>query len=335
MHIAPSNRQIALIDPTVEAWDCLAAGVNDGVEVVVLDPARDAIAQITQELSKRPNIEAIHLVSHGAPGTLFLGQTTVDAHTLNNYRGLLNCWAGLDVLLYGCRVAAGAIGQRFLQQLQTLTNGRIFASNTLVGNHALGGRWELQAIAPSTPTPSLAFSTATTLAYPAVLTSFAAASDFNIGNSPRAIVVADFNGDTRLDVAIANNNSTDVSVLLGDGTGGFSPQTVLPTGARALAIATGLFDNNAELDLVVPSRLPPEVFLLSGDGTGSFAAPSSVNNTVNGPSAIAVGRFNNDANLDLAITNDNPNNVLLLLGDGMEDSPLKPPLPLVRTLLSS
>ena len=83
---APLNRQIALIDPTVEAWECLASGVKDGVEVVLLDPAQDAIAQITHELSKRPNTETLHLISHGAPGTLLLGQTIVDSDKLYEVR---------------------------------------------------------------------------------------------------------------------------------------------------------------------------------------------------------------------------------------------------------
>src|SRR5687767_7589803 len=53
------------------------------------------------------------------------------------------------------------------------------------------------------------------------LLTFAAAVDYPTGVSPQAIVSADFNNDGRLDLATANYDSADISVLLGDGAGGF------------------------------------------------------------------------------------------------------------------
>jgi hypothetical protein len=44
--------------------------------------------------------------------------------------------------------------------------------------------------------------------------SFQAARSFGAGSGPRSVAVGDFNGDGRLDLAVANQNSNDVSVLI-------------------------------------------------------------------------------------------------------------------------
>ena len=42
-----------------------------------------------------------------------------------------------------------------------------------------------------------------------------------VGTTPQAVATGDFNGDLNLDIAIANGNSDSVTVLTGDGIGGF------------------------------------------------------------------------------------------------------------------
>ena len=54
-----------------------------------------------------------------------------------------------------------------------------------------------------------------------------------VGLHPSAIVAADFNGDGRLDLAVANSGSGTVSILHGNGAGGFTlAQTVAVERAR-------------------------------------------------------------------------------------------------------
>ena len=65
-----SGSAIAFIDTQVENYQGLMAGVTPGTEVVVLDGNRDAIDQITDILGDRTNIDSIHIISHGAPGSL-------------------------------------------------------------------------------------------------------------------------------------------------------------------------------------------------------------------------------------------------------------------------
>jgi hypothetical protein len=45
-----------------------------------------------------------------------------------------------------------------------------------------------------------------------------------VGRQPTDVAVGDVNDDRRLDIVTANGGSGDVTVLLGDGRGGFSPR---------------------------------------------------------------------------------------------------------------
>ena len=106
-----SGSAIAFIDPQVENYQSLIAGVKPGTEVVVLDGNRDAIDQITQILALRTNIDSIHIVSHGAPGSLQLGNGSLSADNVETYSEKLQQWRsaltlGADILIYGCNVAS-------------------------------------------------------------------------------------------------------------------------------------------------------------------------------------------------------------------------------------
>ncbi|MEG4859315.1 DUF4347 domain-containing protein, partial [Microcoleus sp. K1-B6] len=110
-NIQVSPSAIAFIDTQVENYQSLVAGVKPGTEVVVLDGNRDAIDQITDILALRTNIDSIHIVSHGAPGSLQLGNGCLSADNVETYSEKLQQWRsalnlGADILIYGCNVAS-------------------------------------------------------------------------------------------------------------------------------------------------------------------------------------------------------------------------------------
>jgi PKD repeat protein len=77
------------------------------------------------------------------------------------------------------------------------------------------------------------------------------------GADPSALVVADLNFDGRLDIAVANAGSDDLSVLFGDGTGHFAPApgTPVPTGgAEPSALALGEMNGDGKVDLVAVNK---------------------------------------------------------------------------------
>nr|WP_199247785.1 VCBS repeat-containing protein [[Phormidium] sp. ETS-05] len=57
---------------------------------------------------------------------------------------------------------------------------------------------------------------------------FAPHTTFAVGGGPVSVTSGDFNGDGHLDLAVANVDSDNVSLLLGNGSGSFNPTPPLP-----------------------------------------------------------------------------------------------------------
>ena len=115
--------------------------------MLVLDQNRDGLEQITQALAARSgSVSALHIVSHGASGSLALGATTLDAASLEGHQAQLRAWADAltadaDILFYGCNVAADEAGIGFIEELSRLSGADIAASTDLTGSAELGGDW--------------------------------------------------------------------------------------------------------------------------------------------------------------------------------------------------
>ena len=69
-----TRKSLVFIDPQVSDSESLIAGVTDTSEVIILDPTKDGISQMTDVLASRHDISAVHIVSHGSPGSLQLGK---------------------------------------------------------------------------------------------------------------------------------------------------------------------------------------------------------------------------------------------------------------------
>ena len=63
---------ITFIDGGLADIDALIAGLPAGSRYFVLDPARDGVRQMADALADYPGLQAIHVISHGAPGSLRL-----------------------------------------------------------------------------------------------------------------------------------------------------------------------------------------------------------------------------------------------------------------------
>ncbi|MFM6862900.1 MAG: DUF4347 domain-containing protein, partial [Dolichospermum sp.] len=140
---------IVFIDSSLTDYQTLQAGVVEGVETVIVTPNQDGIEQITAFLQQHPQITTIHILSHGAPGCLYLGNSQLNLTNIHNYTQQLQQWPQ-NILLYGCNVAAGDGGAEFIHKLHLITNATISASTTKTGNAALGGNWQLEVNIPVT-----------------------------------------------------------------------------------------------------------------------------------------------------------------------------------------
>ena len=138
-------------------------------------------------------------------------------------------------------------------------------------------------------------------------------------------MAGDFTGNGVLDLAVANGSSNDVSILLGDGHGGFQTLPPIPLGNQAgepVSIVAGDFTGDGVLDLAVLNEGTSNVSILQGNGSGGFAAltpPISLDVPQDIPQALTAGDFTGNGMLDLAVASagfDGPDHVSILLNDG-------------------
>ncbi|MGK7919210.1 MAG: DUF4347 domain-containing protein, partial [Trichodesmium sp.] len=160
------TKSLLFIDPTVEDYEILVRGTNPNIKIVILDTYRDSIQQITETLARNQGIKAVHILSHGTSGCLYLGNSKLNLETIENYTKQLQQWGQIlddnaDILIYGCNVAADLA---FVQKLQELTGTNIAASATATGNAELGGDWQLEVCLGQVSTP-LAFTPGSMKAY--------------------------------------------------------------------------------------------------------------------------------------------------------------------------
>ncbi len=286
---------IVFFDSRIDNYLALAADIAGEHEWVLLDPLSDGVDQITAYLYGRTGIGAIHLVSHGSAGSLYLGSTSLNGQNLADHAGALQAIGQSltpsgDLLLYGCDVAAGPAGSALLEQLAAMTGADLAASTDVTGAAALGGNAILEASVGEVEAPALftqaALDQAQTLlgASPASITPSSAT--FMTQMSPSA----NWNQSGDINLASVSMTSTKIDKY------GFIPDVdgyyVISTGLNvdtALAIYNSAGAQIANVDDYVGSETLPSQYLYAGTWyyvavTGFATGTYSL--SINGPDLI-------------------------------------------------
>ncbi|MGD1701926.1 DUF4347 domain-containing protein, partial [Dapis sp. BLCC M229] len=138
-------KEIVFIDSHVDNYQDFVTEVSSGTKVFIIEPNDDGVQQITKVINQYSQISSIHIISHGSPGCLYLGNSQLNINNINNnYSAALKSWPVTNILLYGCNLASGDAGAEFLEKLHKLTGANIAASGKATGSSALGGNWDLE-----------------------------------------------------------------------------------------------------------------------------------------------------------------------------------------------
>jgi hypothetical protein len=133
--------------------------------------------------------------------------------------------------------------------------------------------------------------------------------DYSAPTGLHSLVVADFNGDGRSDLAVSHSDACtsaentacqSVSVLLGKSDDTFEAQRITSTGGTPLGLVAARLDTDVLMDLVVADSSRHQVLVLSGRGDGSFFVQASYP-TVRSPSRLALVDINRDSLPDLVV----------------------------------
>ncbi|MFT5299621.1 MAG: hypothetical protein ACI814_000394, partial [Mariniblastus sp.] len=152
------QQEIVFVDSRVQDYQSLIAGIRADVEVVLLDATQSGLLQIALALEGKTGLESIHVISHGSPGSLFLGSLELTSENMEQYS---EEWSTIgaaltdlgDILLYGCNVAEGARGAEFVAGIAQATNADVAASVDATGAASLGGNWHFESVYGFVDTP--------------------------------------------------------------------------------------------------------------------------------------------------------------------------------------
>ena len=144
-----NTHHLFFIDSHVEDYETLVSELPSGSEWFLLSSEQDGIMQMQSVLSDYSNLDSIQIISHGSPGTLYLGAAILNHQNILRYSNVLqqigqSLTENGDILLYGCSIGQGNVGTQFISEFSHYTRADVTASTDLTGNNGLGGNWRLE-----------------------------------------------------------------------------------------------------------------------------------------------------------------------------------------------
>jgi len=284
------SREIVFVDAEVDNYQQFvddlknSADADRDFEVVVLDRNKDGIEQISSLLQQYQDIDAVHIISHGNDGSIQLGNTSLNADTLQQNSASIALWANAftdsgDILIYGCELAASEVGQSLITELGALTLTDVAASDDLTGADSQGGDWVLEYKAGKIES-SVAVSTDLQQQYRATLAATAVADAYNVDEDSVLSVPA---------AGVLANDLDGPTVTKVDGTPSVGSLITLPSGADLTLNLDGSFtyDSKGLHNSLGAGETANDSFTYTAQSTG-LPSQTTVTITIDGVDDAAV-----------------------------------------------
>ncbi|MDV6342459.1 DUF4347 domain-containing protein [Nitrosomonas sp. Is35] len=158
------TRKLLIADASVKDVDVLIAGLKLGIDCWMIEKDGGA-----QELLKKAfsnyELSVLHLLGHGMPGSITLGDVKVDianwsyltggiSEIAQMQPGKISSWQKnttlshqWNICFWSCNTGKGSKGKIFMQHVADCTGANVYASSNLVGHSKCGGGWQLDVVA--------------------------------------------------------------------------------------------------------------------------------------------------------------------------------------------
>ena len=137
-----------------------------------------------------------------------------------------------------------------------------------------------------------------------------------MGNKPSANEGTDFNGDGHIDLVIGNTQGNMMSIILGDGTGQFSPEVTYQAGQGVRGVTVLDLEGDGDMDVATANRQAGNITVFFNDGTANFSEGVNLSTPLSGETAIISADMNEDGWMDLVIGGYLSDELAVLQNDG-------------------
>lgn len=153
-------REIVFIDERVEDFESLSKKAPEDSVVLIISGESDGFEQMRAALSHEKNLSAVHIISHGAQGKLYLGNSVLSLDTIARYRMQLEALGNSlgkngDLLIYGCETAKGVNGLELIQEIAEITGANVAGSDDMTSGNPEKGDSILEVSTEYISTPAI------------------------------------------------------------------------------------------------------------------------------------------------------------------------------------
>ena len=158
------TRKLLIADASVKDVDVLIAGLKLGIDCWMIEKD-GSVQELMSKAFNNYDLSVLHLLGHGMPGSITLGDVKVDIANWSYLTGGISEIAQLqpeknsswqknttysnqwNICFWSCNTGEGSKGKIFMQHVADCTGANVYASSNLVGHSKCGGGWQLDVVA--------------------------------------------------------------------------------------------------------------------------------------------------------------------------------------------